>query len=135
MHNSKKGDLQIQRNAKLSKAQSPSTKAKIAEMSRIPHASVVGSIMYAMTCTRPDVAFSLNMVRRYQGNPGKAHWTVVKKILKNMRRTKDWVLNLGGSDDLRVIGYSDTFQTNTDNFLSHSGWVFNLNEGAILWKS
>ena len=67
MRDSKKGDLLIQSNAKLSKAQSPSIKADIVEMSRIPYASVVGSIMYAMTCTRPDV------VNRYQGNPSKAH--------------------------------------------------------------
>ena len=69
------------------------------------------------TCTRPDVAFSLSMVRRYQGNPSKAHWTTVKNILKYLRRTKDWVLTFGGSDDLRVVGYNDaSFQTDWDNF-------------------
>ena len=57
MENSKKGELPIQSNVKLSKTQSPSTEAEIAEMSRVPYASAVGSIMYAMTCTRPDVAF------------------------------------------------------------------------------
>ena len=76
-------------------------------MSRLPYASAVGLIMYAMTCTLPDVAFALSMVSRYQGNPGKAHWTLVKNILKYLWRTKDWVLTLGGSDDLRVVGYSD----------------------------
>jgi len=92
--------------------------------------------MYAMTCTRPDVAFALSMVSRYQANPGKAHWTAVKNILKYLRRTKDWVLTLGGSDDLRVVGYSDaSFQTDRDNFRSQSGWVFTLNGGAISWKS
>ncbi|CAH1418815.1 unnamed protein product [Lactuca virosa] len=136
MQDSKKGELPIQSNAKLSKTQSPSTEAEIAEMSHIPYASAVGSIMYAMTCTRPDVAFALSMVSRYQGNPGKAHWTAVKNILKYLRRTKDWVLTLGGSDDLRVEGYSDaSFQTDRDNFRSQSGWVFILNGGAITWKS
>ena len=66
MQDSKKGELPIQ-------SKSPSTEVEIAEMSRIPYASAVGSIMYAMTCTRPDVALSLSMVSRYQGNPGKAH--------------------------------------------------------------
>ena len=122
MENSKKGDLPIQSNTKLSKTQSPSTEAEIAEMSQLPYASAVGSIMYAMTCTRPDVAFALSMVSRYQGNPGKAHWTAVKNILKYLRRTKDWILTLGGSDDLRVLGYSDVgFQTDRDNFRSQSG--------------
>ena len=89
-----------------------------------------------MTCTRPDVAYALSMVSRYQGNPGRAHWTAVKNILKYLRRTKDWVLVFGGRDILRVTGYSDAgFQTDRDNFRSQSGWVFTLNGGAVTWKS
>ena len=83
------------------------TDEKITDMSQVPYASTVGSIMYDMTCTRPDVAFALSMVSEIQGNPGRAHWTAVKNILNYLRRTKDWVLILGGSDDLRVIGYCD----------------------------
>ena len=136
MENSKKGELPIQSNAKLSETQSPSTEAEIAEMSRVPYTSAVGSIIYAMTCSRPDVAFALSMVSRYQGNPGRAHWTAVKNILKYLRRTKDWVLTLSGSDDLRVTGYCDaSFQTDRDNLRSHSGWMFTLNGGALTWKS
>jgi len=105
-------------------------------MDRVPYASAVGSIMYAMTCTRPDVSYALSMVSRYQGNPGRPHWIAVKNILKYLRRTKDWVLTLGGSDTLRVNGYSDaSFQTDRDNFRSQSGWVFLLNGGAVTWKS
>ena len=75
-----------------------------------------------MTCTPPDVAFALSMVSRYQGNPGKAHWTAEKNILKYLRRTKDWILTLVGSDELRVVGYSNAnFQTDRDNFRSQLG--------------
>ena len=89
-----------------------------------------------MTCTRPDVAFALSMVSRYQGNPGRAHWTAVKNILKYLRRTKDWVLVLGGNDTLRVDGYSDaSFQADRDNFRCQSGWVFLPNGGVVTWKS
>ncbi|KAI3504355.1 hypothetical protein L1887_32956 [Cichorium endivia] len=107
MENSKKGELPIQSNAKLSKTHSPSTNEEIAEMSRVPYASAVGSIMYAMTCTRPDVSFALSMVSRYQGNLGRAHWIAVKNILKYLRRTKNMVLVLGGIDDLKMSGYTD----------------------------
>ena len=65
-------------------------------MSRIPYASVVGSIMYAMTCTWPDVACALSLVSRYQANPGGSHWTAVKSILKYLRHTKDMFLVYGG---------------------------------------
>ena len=92
--------------------------------------------MYAMTCTRPNLPIALTMVSRYQGNPGKAQWNAVKNIVKYLWRTNDWVLTLGGIDDLRVTGYSHaSFQTDKDNFRSYSGWVFTLNRGAVTWKS
>ena len=42
-------------------------------MSKVPYASVIGSIMYAMICTRPDVSYALSMTSRYQSNPGEGH--------------------------------------------------------------
>ncbi|GJU22746.1 putative retrotransposon protein [Tanacetum coccineum] len=50
------------------------------------------SIMYAVRCTRPDVAFAQNMTSRFQQNPGEPHWTAVKNILKYLRNTKDMFL-------------------------------------------
>ena len=82
MENSKKEELPIQSNAKLSKTQSQSTYEEIVDVSRVSYGLVVGSIMYAMKCTHLDVSFTLRMVIRYQGNPSRAHWTVVKNILK-----------------------------------------------------
>ncbi|KAJ9566156.1 hypothetical protein OSB04_002122 [Centaurea solstitialis] len=86
-------------------------------MKSVPYASAIGSIMYAMLCTRPDVAYS--------------------NILKYLRRTKDMFLVFGGSEDeISVTGYSDaSFQTDRDDFRSQSGYVFTLNGGAISWKS
>nr|GEW79968.1 hypothetical protein [Tanacetum cinerariifolium] len=66
------------------------------------------SIMYAVRCTRPDVAFAQNMTNRFQQNPGEEHWTDVKNILKYLRNTKDMFL---------------------------TGYVFILNGGAVDWKS
>ena len=77
-------------------------------MSKIPYASAIGSIMYAMLCTRPDVSFALSTTSRYQSDPGKSHWTVVKNILKYLRRTKDAFLLYGGKEDELVVnGYTD----------------------------
>ncbi|KAK8658691.1 hypothetical protein V6N13_036892 [Hibiscus sabdariffa] len=89
----------------------PSTPQERERMSQIPYASAIGSIMYAMICTRPDLSYALSMTSRYQANPGEGHWTAVKNILKYLRRTKD--------DDSR----------------SQSGFVFCLNGGAVSWKS
>ena len=76
--------------------------------------------MYAMLCTRPDVAYSISVTSRYQQNPGEAHWVAVKNILKYLRRTKDLFLVFGGSvDEISVTGYKDaSFQTDRDDFRS-----------------
>ena len=105
-------------------------------MSRIPYASAIGSIMYAMLCTRLDVAHALSMTSRFQQDPGENHWTAVKNILKYLRRTRDYFLVYGGESELVVTGYTDAaFQTNADDCKSQSGYVFCLNGGAISWKS
>ncbi|GJW95292.1 retrotransposon protein, putative, ty1-copia subclass [Tanacetum coccineum] len=67
-----------------------------AYMKKVPYASAVGSIMYAVRCTRPDVVFAQNLVSRYQQNPRKLHWVAVKHILKYLRNTKDMFLVYGG---------------------------------------
>ncbi|OAP01825.1 hypothetical protein AXX17_AT3G36900 [Arabidopsis thaliana] len=117
----------------LSKTQCPSTHDERERMSKIPYASAIGSIMYAMLCTRPDVACALSMTSRYQSDPGERHWIVVKNILKYLRRTKDNFLVYRGSEELVVSGYTDaSFQTDKDDFRSQSGFVFCLNGGAFI---
>ena len=72
-------------------------------MSRIPYASAIGSIMYAMICTRPDVAFAISLTSRYQANPGESHWAAVKTILKYLKRTKEMFLVYEGEEDKGVM--------------------------------
>ena len=91
--------------------------------------------MYAMLCTRPNVAYALSVASRYKSNPGEAHWVAAKNILKYFKRTKDKFLVYGGEEELVVNGYTDaSFQTNKDDFRSQSGFVFCLNGGAISRK-
>jgi len=72
--------------------------------------------MYAMICTCLDVSYALSVASRYQAIPGKSYWTLVKTILKYLRKTKDVFLIYGGEVELVVNGYTDTsFQTNTDD--------------------
>ena len=104
-------------------------------MRRFPYASAVGSLMYAMLCTRPDICYAVGVVSRYQSNPGPAHWIAVKHILKYLRRTKDYMLVYSGSD-LNLLGYTDSdFQADKDSRKSTSGSVFTLNGGAVVWRS
>ncbi|KAI3503921.1 hypothetical protein L1887_32413 [Cichorium endivia] len=137
MENSKRGIVPMLPGTILSKTDCPSLDDEIKRMSRIPYASAVGSIMYAMTCTRSDVAYALSMTSRYQANPGEKHWMAVKNILKYLRRTKDMFVVYGGvNEELAVRCYTDaSFNTDRDDSRSQSGYVFTLNGGAIAWKS
>ena len=65
MSEAKKGFLPLSHGIRLSETQSPSTSDERSRMSRIPYASAIGSIMYAMICTRPDIAFAISLTSRY----------------------------------------------------------------------
>ncbi|KAK8554393.1 hypothetical protein V6N12_031357 [Hibiscus sabdariffa] len=110
MEASKKGFLPMTHGISLSKEMCPSTSQERERMSQIPYASTIGSIMYAMIYTRPDLSYALSMTSRYQANPGE--------------------------EQLSIKGYTDaSFQTDKDDSRSQSGFVFRLNGGAISWKS
>ncbi|KAJ9566131.1 hypothetical protein OSB04_002097 [Centaurea solstitialis] len=120
MDESKKGFIPMQHGIVLSKTQCPVSSQDQDKIKTVPYASAIGSIMYAMLCTRPDVAYSVSVTSRYQQNPGEPHWVAVKNILKYLRRTKEMFLVFGGSEDeISVTGYSDaSFQTDRDDFSS-----------------
>ncbi|KAI5408387.1 hypothetical protein KIW84_054280 [Lathyrus oleraceus] len=82
-------------------------------MNKIPYASAIGSIMYAMLCTQPDVSYALSATSRYQSDPGDAHWVDVKNILKYLRGTKDSFLIYGGQEELTKSSKQDTVADST----------------------
>ncbi|GKB80021.1 hypothetical protein Tco_0946916 [Tanacetum coccineum] len=114
MENSKHGTIPMQEKLKLSKSQGASTPSEKQRMQNIPYASAIGSIMYAVRCTRPDVAFAQNMTSRFQQNPGEEHWTAVKNILKYLRNTKNMFLVYGGAVDWKSTKQSIFATSSTD---------------------
>ena len=92
MDQAKKGFLPVLQGVKLSQTQCPTTAEDREKMKVIPYASAIGSIMYAMLCTRPNVCLAISIAGRYQSNPRVEHWTAVKNILKYLKRTKDMFL-------------------------------------------
>ena len=73
MDQSKKGFLPVLQGVKLSKTQCPATAEEREKMKVVPYASAIGSIMYVMLCTRPDVCLAISMAGRYQSDPGVEH--------------------------------------------------------------
>ncbi|GJZ81193.1 hypothetical protein Tco_0646187 [Tanacetum coccineum] len=95
-------------------------------MQNIPYASVVGSIMYDVRCTPPDVAFAQNMTSQFKHNLSELHLTTVKNILKYLRNTKDMFLVYGGDSkrELGVSCYTDVgYLTDVDD-LKVSDWIY-----------
>ena len=66
-------------------------------MNKVPYASAIGSIMYAMLYT--DVCHDVSLTSRYQSDTGVEHWTAAKNILKYLNRTKEMFL-VYGSDQI-----------------------------------
>ena len=104
-------------------------------MRRVPYASAVGSLMYAMVCTRPDIAFAVGTVSRYMSNPGKEHWAAVKWILRYLKGTSSVCLRYGVGKPL-LEGFTDSDMSgDVDSSRSTSGYVMTYSGGAVSWQS
>lgn len=120
---------------KLSKNQCPSTDDQKRDMANIPYASAVGSLMYAMVCTGPDLAHAVGVVSRFLSNPGKEHWNAVKWIMRYLRGTSKLKLSFG-MENVQLVAYSDSdLAGDIDTRKSTSGYLIKLCGGAVSWKS
>ncbi|XP_070039995.1 secreted RxLR effector protein 161-like [Nicotiana tomentosiformis] len=132
MNNCSAGIVSIQKGDKFSHMQCPKNNVERKEMESIPYSSIVGSLMYAHTCTRLHISFVVGMLGRYQCNPGIDHSKAAKKVLRYMKGTKDYMLMYRRSKHLEVVGYSDSdFAGCIDTRKSTFGYFFQLAEGAI----
>ncbi|KAH9726106.1 hypothetical protein KPL70_008133 [Citrus sinensis] len=104
-------------------------------VSQLEYARIIGCLMYAMTCTRPDIAFAVGKLSIYTSNPSQAHWQAVYRILKYLKYTMDYGIYYTGYP-LVLEGFSDaSWITDRDDHTSTSGWIFNLGGEAISWGS
>eukprot|EP00268_Persea_americana_P052517 TRINITY_DN5882_c0_g1_i3.p1 TRINITY_DN5882_c0_g1~~TRINITY_DN5882_c0_g1_i3.p1 ORF type:complete len:175 (-),score=26.15 TRINITY_DN5882_c0_g1_i3:42-566(-) len=117
----------------LSAGQCPSTDDEIEEMSKIPYANAVGYLMYAMVCTRPNIAQAVGVVSKFMANPGKEHWNAVKWILRYLKATKDLgILFERKHESESVVRYVDSdFAGDLDKRRSTTGYVYTLASGPI----
>jgi hypothetical protein len=126
----------IQKGDKFNLNQCLKNELERSQIEQIPYASIVGSLMYAQTCTIPDISFVVGMLGRYQSNPGLDHWKAAKKVLRYLQGTKDHMLTYRRLDHHEVNGYSDSdFVGCVDKRKSTFGYLFLLAGGAVSWKS
>jgi hypothetical protein len=97
MQNEKSVSTYLASHFKLIKEMCPKTQEEIEYMSRVSYSTVVGSLVYVMVCTRPDIPHVVVVVSRCMNNPGKEHWEAVKWILMYLKGTSTHALCFGGS--------------------------------------
>ena len=102
-------------------------------MSKVSYVLAIGSLMYAMVCTRPDIAHAVGVVSRFMSRPGKQHWEAIKWILRYLKGSSDTYLYFT-SASLKLQGYVDAdFAGDIDSRKSTTGFVFTLSGTTILW--
>src|SRR5271167_4009163 len=141
MQDSKPVKVPISIGVRLSAEQCPKTQEEEEDMSRVPYASAVGSLMYAMVCTRPDIAHAVGVLSRFMSKPGKEHWDAVKRVFRYLRGTSDYSLcyhckSSGAPHSVCIHGFVDSdWAGDIDKRRSTSGYVFTMFGGAISWMS
>ncbi|KAI5682579.1 hypothetical protein M9H77_03807 [Catharanthus roseus] len=96
----------------------------------------IGSVMYSMISTRPDIAFSISLLSRLMSNPRRDHWTALKWLLRYLNETLDRGLHYHNWSDFELIGFVDyDFAGDKDGRKSTTSYFFTLAGNCISWKS
>src|SRR5215208_5613568 len=96
---------------------------------------LVGSLMYAMTATRPDLAYTMSRLSKFFDSPSENYAAATKKVLRYLKGTIDKGITYSGKEKT-FAGYSDSdFAGDIDDRKSTGGYVFLLHGGAVSWKA
>src|ERR1700753_3418731 len=122
----------------LSEAQCPSTAAEAEEMRSVPYISAIGSLIYLAIATRPDIAYAVGVLARFNTKPGKAHWAAVKHLFRYLKGTLDVKLTRSPDSTTSALfeGYSDADHGgDKDSGYSTGAYVMKMGKAAISWRS
>jgi hypothetical protein len=114
--------------------QSPSTSDETNEMGDIPYQRGIGSLMYAATSTRPDIAFPIVILSQFMQNPGQIHWEAVKDVIHYLKGTVDLTLTLGGSEK-GLEAYANADWALQPHRHSMSGYTVLLHSSPVAWSA
>ena len=115
--------------------QCPRREKEKAEMRAVSYASTVDSLMYAMVCTRPDIAFVVGAVSQYMSNPIREHWAAVKWILRYLKGTSQVCLWYGVEKTMLESFTNSDMSGDADSRRSTSGYVMTYVGEAMSWQS
>ena len=102
----------------------------------VPYLSAIGVLMYLANYTRPDIAFSVNLLARYSSAPTKRHWNGIKHILRYLRETSDMGLFYSKAMEPQLLSYADVgYLSDPHKAQSQTGYIFNYGNTAISHRS
>lgn len=104
----------------------------------VPYRQAIGSLMYLMIGSRPDIAYAIGILSRYSEHPKLAHWYAVKRVFQYIRATTGYGIKYNDSQSQvgAISCWSDSdYAADTDTRKSLSGYVIIYNVGPVLWKS
>ena len=126
MQNAKPVTTPLATRFRLSSALCPQLDKEVDYMSRVPYSSVVSSLMYAMVCLRPDLAYVVSAVSGYMEKPGKEHWKAVKWIMQYLHGSNSICLQSSKTGD-GAAGYVDSNYAGVlDKRGSFTGYMFTI---------
>lgn len=121
---------------KCSKDQCPRNEIEWKKMDNCPYTAAIGSLIYAQTFTRPDISFVVGTLCRYQSDPSMDQWVEVKKVLRYLSGTRNYMFTYRKINHLEVIGYSDADIVRCfDTRRSTLAYIFLLAGGAVSWRN
>ena len=123
---------------KLKANMSPTSVEEHEYITHVPYASAVGSLIYAVVCTRPGLLQVVSIVSRYIHDPSWGHWEAVKWILWYIKSTIDVSLvfekdSTGKQECVRYVDFDYT--GDLDKCRSTTGYVFTLSQAPVSWHS
>lgn len=103
---------------------------------KIPYQEAVGSLLHLTQGTRPDIAFAVNDVSRFNAKHSNVHWQAVKRIFRYLKGTLDYKLKYHGQGNVELHAYTDAdWASEPDKRRSCSGYVLKMANAAISWCS
>ncbi|KAK9687548.1 hypothetical protein QE152_g36174 [Popillia japonica] len=101
-----------------------------------PIRELIGSLMYLMLATRPDLSTAVNIYSRYQQNPSEQVWKGLKRILRYLKGTADFELFYPKNTDTKLVGFADAdWAGDQEDRKSTTGYLFKVFGGTICWST
>ena len=100
-----------------------------------PYKQLLGSLVYLMLGTRPDLCYAVSYFSQFQAQPTDEHFIHLKRCLRYLSYTKDYVLKYDNFNNVMLDAYSDADFANSYDRKSISGSVIRVCGNVVAWKS